>query len=149
RVWNEQLLSLIRQVVPAPTVHARNLFHPSVATWDAWAAYDATADGYLVTEKLEAGADDVAAAREAAMSYAAYRLLAWRYAEVGDLDTAMAELDATMASLCYDPEVTASEGSDPAAVGNRIAAALIAAGAEDGSLEETRYADSAYLPAND
>ena len=149
RIWNEQLLSLIRQVVPAPTVHARNLFHLSVAMWDAWAAYDPTADGYLVTERLEAGADDVAAAREAAISFAAYRLLAWRYAEVGDLDTAMTELDATMTSLCYEPDFATSEGSGPAALGNRIAAAVIAAGAEDGSLEETRYVDSAYLPAND
>ena len=41
RVWDEALLELIRQVVPAPTVHARNLFHTSVAMWDAWAAYDA------------------------------------------------------------------------------------------------------------
>ncbi|MEO6208192.1 MAG: hypothetical protein ABIP77_09595, partial [Candidatus Limnocylindrales bacterium] len=29
RVWDEQILALIRQVVPAPTVHARNLFHLS------------------------------------------------------------------------------------------------------------------------
>ena len=147
RIWDEQLLSLIRQVVPAPTVHARNLFHLSVAMWDAWAAYDDAADGYQVTEKLEA--DDVAAAREAAISFAAYRLLAWRYAEVGDLDTAMGELDATMASLCYRTDVAGVDGTDPAAFGNRIAAAVIAAGAEDGSLEETRYVDSAYLPVND
>ena len=54
RVWDEQPLALIRQVVPAPTVHARNLFHLSAAMWDAWAAYDETADGYFVTEKAEA-----------------------------------------------------------------------------------------------
>ena len=58
RVWDDALLELIRQVVPAPTVHARNLFHTSVAMWDAWAAYDPDADGYLVTEKAPA-ADDV------------------------------------------------------------------------------------------
>ncbi len=40
RVWDEQLLGLIRQVVPAPTEHARNLFHTSAAMWDAWAAYE-------------------------------------------------------------------------------------------------------------
>src|SRR5688500_12634343 len=39
RVWDEQVLELIRHVVPAPTVHARNLFHVSAAMWDAWAAY--------------------------------------------------------------------------------------------------------------
>ena len=50
--------SLIRQVVPAPGVHARNLFHVSAAMWDAWAAYDPTASGYLVTEKHRAGRRD-------------------------------------------------------------------------------------------
>src|SRR5262245_9377505 len=74
RVWDDALLELIRQVVPAPTVHARNLFHTWVAMWDAWAAYEPEADGYLVTEKVAAPDDDVTAAREAAISYAVYRL---------------------------------------------------------------------------
>ena len=66
RVWDEALLDAIRRDVPAPTVHARNLFHTSAAMWDAWAAYDPQADGYFVHEKLQA--DDVLAAREAAIS---------------------------------------------------------------------------------
>ena len=47
RVWDEALLDAIRRDVPAPTVHARNLFHTSAAMWDAWAAYDPDADGLL------------------------------------------------------------------------------------------------------
>ncbi len=54
RRWNEVLLNAIRRDLPAPTVHARNLFHTSAAMWDAWAAYDQEAAGYLVTEKHEA-----------------------------------------------------------------------------------------------
>ena len=108
RVWDDTLLELIRQVVPAPTVHARNLFHTSVAMWDAWAAYDETADGYLVTEKAEA--DDVTAAREAAISYAAYRLLLWRYGTVSDLPVAAEQLDAVMASLCYRTDFESTGG---------------------------------------
>ncbi|MDJ0962558.1 MAG: hypothetical protein QNJ88_18130, partial [Acidimicrobiia bacterium] len=73
RRWNEALLNAVRRDLPAPTVHARNLFHTSAAMWDAWAAYDAVAAGYLVTEKHEA--DDVAAARDEAISYAAFRIL--------------------------------------------------------------------------
>ncbi len=147
RVWDEQLLALIRQVVPAPTVHARNLFHLSVAMWDAWAAYDEAADGYLVTEKLDA--DDVTAAREAAMSFAAYRILAWRYSDVGDLETAMDELDTTMAGLCYRTDYVTVEGTDPGALGNRIAAEVLAYGATDGALEEARYLDSSYVSVNE
>jgi hypothetical protein len=147
RVWDEQVLALIRQVVPAPTVHARNLFHTSAAMWDAWAAYDPEADGYFVTEKLQA--DDVAAAREAAISFAAYRILQWRYATVADLDVATEQLDATMASLCYRTDFTSTDGDSPGALGNRIAAAAIEYGRDDGSLEDERYVDSAYQPVND
>lgn len=147
RTWNEQALSLIRQVVPAPTVHARNLFHVSAAAWDAWAAFDAEADGWAYREKHEAS--DTAAAREVAISYASYRILDWRYRQVSDLATAADELTATMADLCLDPAYAATEPDDPAAIGNRIAAAVLARGAEDGSLEEARYVDAAYLPANE
>lgn len=147
RVWDEQVLSLIRQVVPAPTVHARNLFHVSAAMWDAWAAYDPNADGYFVTEKLHAA--DPRAAREAAISYAAYRILQWRFAIVGDLDTADDELEATMASLCYRADYTSATGDSAAAFGNRIAAAVIEYGKSDGSLESDRYVDASYVPRND
>src|ERR1700687_5133693 len=43
RRWDEALLDAIRRALPTPPVHARNLFHVSVAMWEAWAAYDATA----------------------------------------------------------------------------------------------------------
>jgi hypothetical protein len=147
RIWDERVLSLIRQVVPAPTVHARNLFHLSAAMWDAWAAYDATADGWTYADRHEAA--DVTAAREVAISYAAYRVLDWRYRQVSDLATADAELRSTMALLCLRPEYTAVEGDDPAALGNRIAELVLARGARDGSLEEARYVDAEYLPANE
>ena len=99
RVWDEALLDAIRRDVPAPTVHARNLFHTSAAMWDAWAAYDPEADGYFVDEKHEA--DDVRAAREAAISYAAYRVLLHRYSFAAGLQATFDELVATMESLCY------------------------------------------------
>ncbi len=147
RVWDDAMLELIRQVVPAPTVHARNLFHTSAAMWDAWAAYDPTADGYFVTEKHTA--DDPQAAREAAMSQAAYRILLWRYATVSDLPAAVDQLDAVMADLCYATDDDSTDGDDPIALGNRIAAAVIEFGATDGALEDERYEDSSYRPANE
>jgi hypothetical protein len=45
----------------------------SVAIWDAWAVYDEHAQPVLSTERVEA--DNVAAARHEAISYAAYRVL--------------------------------------------------------------------------
>src|SRR5712691_9866131 len=77
RRWDEALLDAIRRSLPNPPVHARNLFHVSAAMWDAWAAYDPTASGHIYREKVHAA--DVAAARNEAISYAAYRVLNARF----------------------------------------------------------------------
>jgi hypothetical protein len=147
RLWDEALLGAIRRDVPAPTTHSRNLFHLSAAMWDAWAAYDGTADGYFVTEKHEA--KNVRAAREAAISYAAYRILLHRYSLASGLEKTFAELTSTMESLCYRIDYTSTKGNSPAALGNRIAAAIIAAGRDDGSLEAGRYVDTTYKAVNE
>ncbi len=146
RVWDEALLDAIRRDVPAPTVHSRNLFHTSAAMWDAWAAYDPEATGYFVDEKLQA--DDVTAAREEAISFAAYRILLWRYSKAAGLQETFDELVNTMESLCYRIDFTGTEGDSPAALGNRIAAAVIEFGRDDGSLEQQRYVDTTYKPVN-
>jgi hypothetical protein len=100
-----------------------------------------------VAEKRQA--PDVTAAREAAISYAAYRILSWRYAVVADLATAQEELDATMARLCYRTDYADVEADTAAALGNRIGAAVIEFGRGDGSLENERYVDDSYVPVND
>ena len=52
RQWNEVMLSAIREDLARPPVQARNLFHVSVAMYDAWAAYDATASTYLLGKTI-------------------------------------------------------------------------------------------------
>jgi hypothetical protein len=146
RVWDDAILEAIRRDVPAPTTHSRNLFHVSAAMWDAWAAYDPKADGYFVTEKHKAS--DVQGAREAAISYAAYRVLLWRYAYGANLRVTFDELTKTMRSLCFRTDFTSTNSNSPAALGNRIAAAVIASGRTDGSHERQRYADTSYTPVN-
>ena len=146
RVWNEALLHAIERDTPAPTVHARNLFHVSAAMWDAWAAYDPQADGWLVREKVDA--DDVQASRETALSYAAYRLLLHRYSYASGLQETFDELVSTLEGLCYRLDYVETEGDSPAALGNRIAAAYIERGRQDGANEALRYADPAYKPSN-
>jgi hypothetical protein len=147
RRWDEVILDAIRRDLPAPTVHSRNLFHVSAAMWDAWAAYDPDVTGYFVTEKHQAA--DVESARDEAISYAAYRVAEHRYINaIGASDT-IPEFDALMESLCYPIDVTTTEGDSPAAVGNRIAAAIIEFGTTDGALEEEKYQDETYAPVND
>src|SRR5665811_168606 len=83
RRWDEAMLDAIRRALPAPTVHARNLFHVSAAMWDAWATYDPQPSGYFTHEKQTAS--DVTAARNEAISYAAYRCLLYTSDAADDL----------------------------------------------------------------
>jgi hypothetical protein len=115
--------------------------------WDAWAAYDPKADVHFVREKQDA--EDVQSAREAAISHAAYRVLLRRYSIAAGLEQTFAGLAATMKSLCYRIDCTTTEGDSPAALGNRIAAAAIAYGRTDGSLEEEHYVQTRYQPVNE
>ena len=88
RQWNEVLLDSIRDDFARPTVHARNLWHISAASYDAWAAYDQDASTYLLGRQLDGFACDLDAfvppqdihpAREEAISYAVYRLILHRF----------------------------------------------------------------------
>jgi hypothetical protein len=146
RRWDEATLDAIRRALPAPTVHARNLFHTSAAMWDAWAAYDPGASGYFVTEKQSAS--DVAAARNEAISYAAYRVLSSRYIKSAGGEESLSRFADLMDALCYPLDVTTTEGDSPAALGNRIAEAVIAYGMTDGSNQGEGYAAPDYKPVN-
>ena len=146
RQWNEQLLHAIRNDLARPTVHARNLFHVSAATWDAWAAYDDDAVGWLVDEI--ANAEDLNTARSEAISYAAYRLLHHRFENSPGAGDVLPGFDQLMNDLGFDPAVTTTTGSSPAALGNRIAAAYIAFGLGDGSNEANDYENLFYEPIN-
>jgi hypothetical protein len=153
RVWDEQLLSAISKDTARPTVHARNLFHLSTAMYDAWAAYDATARQYIHQEKLTA--PDIAAARNEAISYAAYDLINHRFVTgptgVGPGKAATsADIRQQMIALGYDPDNTTTVGNSPAAVGNRIAQSVINYGLADGAREAANYATPAgqFVPVN-
>ena len=146
RRWDESLLDAIRRALPNPPLHARNLFHASVAMWDAWAAYDPSASGYVFKEKL--GAADVRGARQQALSYAAYRVLTARFIKSVGADRTLSQLDDLMDALCYPISITTTDGASPAAVGNRIAKAVLDYGKADGSNETNGYADPSYKPAN-
>jgi hypothetical protein len=146
RRWDEALLDAIRRSLPNPPVHARNLFHTSVAMWDAWAAYDPAAVGYIDKEKAYAG--DVPAARNEAISYAAYRVLTSRFIKSVGAEESLSEFADVMDTLCYPIALATTEGDSPAALGNRIAAAVLAYGLGDGSNQAGGYADPNYKPVN-
>lgn len=150
RQWNEELLHAIRNDFARPTVHARNLFHISVAVWDAWAAYSPAADGVIHEEPAYTGlAGDIQAAREEAISYAAFRILLERFDEAPGWDKIEPALIARMNSLGYSPGNTSTTGPLPAAVGNRIAQSVLAFGDVDGSNEAGGFGNQYYEPVNE
>jgi len=146
RQWNEVLLDSIRKDFARPTIHARNLYHTSAGMWDAWAAYDAQADQILHNEKLSA--KNVEAAREEAISYAMYRLLRHRFLTSPAAIHMFPEYDLLMAELGYDISYFGTVGNDPASLGNRIAATIIAFGMTDGANEQGAYENLVYAPIN-
>ncbi|NNM29747.1 MAG: vanadium-dependent haloperoxidase, partial [Akkermansiaceae bacterium] len=156
RLWNEQNLAAIRIDFPDPAQHARNLFTTSVAMWDAWAAYDPTGVGYIHREAAVVPdvpeltpEEDLQAAREEAISYAAYHVLVHRYQNSVNAYDTLLSLDSQMVDLGYPPSWIITTGNSPAAVGQRIAATVIAFFANDGSNEAGDYEDPTYAPVND
>jgi len=152
RVWDEEILSAIRIDKPHPPVHARNLFSLSVAMYDAWAAYDTVAVGYVYRGRHTA--IDVAAARREAISYAAYGILKERYALSKSAAKTLAALDARMVLLGYPTNNISRDTSTPAGLGNTVYDAVSAWFLDDGARQRQAYVDlpaaqGGYAPVND
>ena len=160
RVWNEVLLQAIRNDFARPTVHARNLFHSSVAMYDAWAIYDEVARPYLIGNSLNnfnstledfIPIESIETSREKAISYAMYRLLSYRFQNSPNLEASQRLFDLIMDQLGYDTETATStvyQFGNAAALGNYIAETIIAYGNIDGSRESTQFDNAYYQPVN-
>jgi hypothetical protein len=147
RQWDEELLNAIRKDTPRPTVHARNLFHLSAAMWDAWRAYGGGGTAWLTDESQ--ASDDPARDREIAISFAAYRVLAARFARSVGKAVSLPAIAKRMYDHGFDVGFTSTAGDSPAEVGNRIGAAMLAFGLIDGANEAGDYADPTYQPVNE
>ncbi len=159
RLWNEALLAAIRKDFARPTVHARNLFHTSMAMYDAWAVFDDKAQTYLLGKEVHGftsefkgflPSENVTDSRKKAISYAAYRLLTHRFSKSPGKVIAQANFDALMNKLGYDITYTSVDYSngDAAALGNYIAQTVIDYGLVDGSNEANQYKNIFYQPVN-
>ncbi|MBN9693696.1 MAG: vanadium-dependent haloperoxidase [Verrucomicrobia bacterium] len=131
RNWNERILEGIRMDTPHPPGQARNLFSFSVCMYDAWAAFDTNAVGFVYREKHTA--PDLAAARREAISYAMYRMMLERHAFSRTATNQADANPAFMTALGYDPSNVSRDPSTPAGIGNRIYDAVSAWFLEDGS----------------
>jgi hypothetical protein len=131
RIWNDEAVEVLRLGGASEPVQARDLFDLSTAISQAWHATSAQQD------------------RETAISFAAYRLLVWRASYGANLDRAFAVLTGRLRGLCLSPDFTRTSGGSAAELGNRLGAAAIAAGRNDGSNEALHYADPTYTPVNE
>lgn len=159
REWNELLLESIRNDFARPTIHARNIFHTSIAMYDAWAVYDGLASTYFLGQSVDgyncpfagiAIPADVEAAAEETMSYAMYRLLIHRFQNSPAAPTVYPLYTSYMNSLGYSTAFTSTDYStgSPAALGNYLASQIIQFGFADGSNELLAYNNLYYSPQN-
>lgn len=159
RKWNDVLLEAIRGDQARPTIHARNLYHTSVVLYDAWAAYDTISstcflgqtmgDFTVLFDGVELP-EDIQAAQEEAMSYAAYRLIRHRFFYSPGSEETLERCDSLMNALGYDIVYPSTDYSNnvPAALGNYLGEKMIEFGLVDGSNEGMSYANQYYLPVN-
>ena len=159
RQWNEVLLEAIRTDFARPTVHARNLFHTSIALYDSWAVYDDTALTYFLGKTLNGFhcpledfkvPENVEDAKREAMSYACFRLLNYRFKNSPGAQLSLQRFRNLMINLGYDPDNESLDyRNSPAGMGNYLAEFLINYGLQDGSNEAGGYQNEHYLPVNE
>lgn len=159
RKWNELLLKSIRNDFARPTVHARNLFHTSIAMYDAWAAFSDAATPFFLGNTLGeytapfegiTAPTEIESAREEAISYACFRLLTHRFKNAPSSVELAYDYEDLMFELGYDPTYTSTDytNGSPAALGNYIAQELINFGLQDGSNEVNEYVNQHYQAGN-
>lgn len=159
RKWNEVLLEAIRTDFARPTVHARNLFHSSVAMYDIWAVFEDGAETYFLGKNLHSFpltfedfpyTGDIQEGREEAMSFAMARLIRHRFQNSPGAEETMDRVDSLMTALGYDINniSVAYQNGNPSALGNYVGQGLINYGRTDGSNEEEDYRNEYYVPLN-
>lgn len=160
RLWNEALLDAIRGDFARPTVHARNLFHTSVAMYDIWAIYDENASPYLIGNTVNGFASELEdfilietkeESLKRAISYAMYRILSHRFQDSPSAQASQIRFDLLMDKLGYEASYSSLlyEFGNAAALGNYVAQTIIDYGLQDGSRESTGYDNAYYEPVNE
>ncbi len=159
RTWNEELLEAIRGDFARPTVHARNLYHTSIALYDGWAVYDDEADTHFLGKTLGGFTcplepfpmpSNIEEARKEVMSYAAYRVLRYRFRQSPSRAITWFRLDSIMNELGYNSRYTGSnyQSGQPADLGNYLGSQLIIYGNTDNANDAADYANQYYQPFN-
>lgn len=155
--WMRLVLHACGEDSRMPTVETRTFFHVCIAMYDAWAAYDDTAVGYLTgnTLKQSVPANQRVAKQVEALSHAVFLLAQTRFSGLtaqpagSDAQAAYAAFTSKMKALGYIDANGQIVPSDAQAVGKQVAEAILAYAANDNSNEANGYADTTnYRPVN-
>lgn len=147
--WSSALMDAVRAERPSPTVVARAIAVLHTATYDAWAAYDATAVGTELGGTLRRpAAERTLANKEHAVSVAAHRVLV-------DLFPAQTPaFDALLRAMGHEPAAATRDPATPGGIGLLTADAVLAMRHQDGAnqrgdLHAGAYSDyTGYTPLN-
>ena len=159
RIWNEQVLSAIRLDYARPTVHARNLYHTSIAMYDSWSIFDDTADTYLLGKTIDGfhcpyinniEPEDKNEARKEVISYAMYRIIEERFRISPGAQKTLFNIDTLFKKLGYEKNYESKiyNNNSFAALGNYIGDCIIRFGYQDGSNEINGFESNYYKPIN-
>lgn len=160
REWNEQVLHAIRNDYARPTIHARNLFHTSIAIYDIWAVFNNKVSTFLLGKTVgnyRCNFDgfyigqSIVEDQKTAMSYAVYRIMLHRFSNSPGIEEIYLSINNLMDELGYDKNMQSVDyhSGNAAALGNYMANQIIAFGMQDGSNEENDYANLFYEPLNE
>ena len=160
--WIEAQLMGIRDDFARPPVHARNLYHVSLAMYDAWAAYDEVVEPVLLGHTVGGYTAEFDGIPENILP-AGHSLRPKRgrvlcrvprpvapVCQLSGVITSQERFDSLLTALGYDPSLTSNNyifGS-PAALGNYVAEQVIAYGIQDGA-NKFDYENTYYEPLND
>lgn len=164
REWNELVLEAIRNDFARPTVHARNLWHTSVAMYDIWSVVNDSGEPFLLGDtigvfqssfeglSLELGEEEKEAYIDEAISYAVANLVVSRFQFSPGYQNIARSLFTILDQRGYDFELR-QEGfptdASAAAFGYFVAQEVLAFGSLDNSNENFDYNNLYYTPVND
>lgn len=164
REWNEIVLEAIRNDFARPTVHARNLWHTSVAMYDIWSVVTDSGEPFLLGDTignfqssfegltLNLEEEEEAAYLDEAITYAVANLIMSRFQFSPDYQSTARSLFQLLDDRGYDFDLR-KEGfpmdTTAAAFGYYVAQEVIAFGNEDNSNENIDYNNLYYNPVND
>lgn len=160
RVWMDQYLYAITQDGLGPTIHARNMFHLSIAMYDAWEVYNGGElntfflgkpyGGYECEFKGIEVPENADSSMNVAINYAAFRFMTTKFESYSSKSRILDGMISKFDSLGFDSRFTSTDYSNnsPAALGNYIATQLIEFGLKGEAGDEDGYEGTNYSPVN-